>query len=416
MGNAIKIRLTIMSFMQFFVWGAWLTTIFTYGTEGKHWSIPEVGAIFSTLALSSIFMPSIVGIIADKWINTERLYGILQIFYGLILAFAVPNASDPETLYWMIFGAMICYMPTISLSNSISYRVITGSNLDVVKDFPPIRVWGTVGFILAMILTNRTGSNINSNQFLFAGIGAIALGLYAFSLPKCKPENLNKGNKNIINLLGLDAFKLFGNYKMLLFFVFSMLLGAALQLSNMYGEAYLFSFPKGTFTNEYSGSILAISQISETLFILTIPFFLRKFGIKKVMLLAMFAWFLRYGFFAFGGSEFGFVLIIFSNVIYGMAFDFFNISGSMFIETNTDHSIRSSAQGLFMMMTNGFGAFMGTKVSSWVIATYFTLENGNTDWKGTWSVFSLYSLVVAVLFMILFKYKHEPSKIGAINH
>lgn len=414
--TSIKFRLTVMSFMQFFVWGAWLTTIFTYGTEGKGWSIPEVGAIFSTLALSSIFMPSLIGIIADKWINTERLYGILQIAYGLILVLAVPTAHDPESLYWIIFGAMICYMPTISLSNSISYRVLESKNLDVVKDFPPIRVWGTIGFILAMIITNRTGSNINSNQFIFAGIGAIALGAYAFSLPKCPPENLNKGNRNIINLLGLDAFKLFANYKMFLFFMFSMLLGAALQLSNMYGEAYLFSFPKGTITNEYSGSILAISQISETLFILTIPFFLKRFGIKKVMLLAMFAWFLRYGLFAFGGAEFGFILIFFSNVIYGMAFDFFNISGSMFIETNTDHSIRSSAQGLFMMMTNGFGAFMGTKVSSWVIATYFTTSTGATEWQGTWIVFSLYSLVVAILFMILFKHKHDPEHLSNIKH
>ena len=185
-------------------------------------------------------------------------------------------------------------------------------------------------------------------------------------------------------MLGLDAFKLFANYKMALFFLFSMLLGAALQLSNMYGESYLFSFPKGSVIGDFSGVILSISQISETLFILTIPFFLKRFGIKQVMMMAMLAWVIRYGFFALGDTSAGWMLIILSNIVYGMAFDFFNISGSMFIETNTNHSIRSSAQGLFMMMTNGFGAYFGTIVSSWVIDKYFILPDGQTNWSGAW--------------------------------
>lgn len=412
---SIKNRLIIMLFMQFFVWGAWLTTIGTYCTEGKGWTFAQFGAVFSTLAISSLFMPSLVGIVADKWIRAERLFGILHICYGGLLFF-IPSISNPDHLFYVILLAMICYMPTISLANSISYRVLTSNGMDVLKSFPSIRVWGTVGFIAAMWMTNLTGSNITANQFVFAGIGAVILGLYAFTLPACHPENSSSNKKGIISILGLDAFKLFANYKMALFFIFSMLLGAALQLSNMYGETYLFSFPKGSVTGDYSGVILSISQVSETLFILTIPFFLRKFGIKKVMLMAMLAWVLRYGFFAFGGSSFGIVLIVFSNIIYGMAFDFFNISGSMFIETNTNSSIRSSAQGLFMMMTNGFGAYMGTIASSWVIDKYFILPNGNTDWNGAWMVFAVYSLIVAVLFAILFRHKHDPLTLGEVKH
>jgi len=411
----IKNRLITMSFLQFFVWGAWLTTIGTYCTKGMEWTFPQFGAVFSTLALSSLFMPSLVGIIADKWIRAERLYGILHLLYGGMM-FLVPFVETPDQLFYVIFGAMICYMPTISLANSISYRVLTSNNFDVLKSFPPIRVWGTVGFIVAMWVTNLTGSNITSNQFVFAGIGAVLLGLYAFTLPACTPENLNSGKKGFISLLGLDAFKLFTNYKMLLFFMFSMLLGAALQLSNMYGESYLFSFPKGSVIGDYSGIILSISQISETLFILTIPFFLKRFGIKQVMMMAMLAWVIRYGFFALGDTSAGWILIILSNIVYGMAFDFFNISGSMFIETNTNHSIRSSAQGLFMMMTNGFGAYIGTIASSWVIDKYFIMPNGNTDWSGAWYVFAGYSLVVAALFFVLFRHKHNPEELKEISH
>jgi NHS family xanthosine MFS transporter len=284
-----------MSFLQFYVWGAWLTTIGTYCTEGKGWSFGQFGAIFSTLALSSILMPSLIGIIADKWMRAERLYGLLHILYGCFLLM-VPNLSwlqgqnsffstmpEYDLLYWVIFAAMICYMPTISLSNSISYRILNMFHFDVVKDFPPIRVWGTIGFILAMWTTNLSGSKDNSMQFVIAGSIAILLGIYAFTLPACKPEEKTTEKKTLIELLGLNAFKLFGNYQMALFFVFSMLLGAALQLSNMYGDAYLSSFPKDSIVEKYSTIIYSISQVSETVFILSIPFFLRRFGMKKVI-------------------------------------------------------------------------------------------------------------------------------------
>jgi NHS family xanthosine MFS transporter len=408
----IKYRLTVMSFLQFFVWGAWLITIGTYCLNAKHWGFNEFGAIFSTLGWASLFMPPLIGIIADRWVSAEKLYGVLHILYGLIL-FYVPQVNDPGLLFYVIFGAMMCYMPTISLSNSVAYTILKREGFDVVKVFPPIRVWGTIGFIVAMWVTNLSGSKDNANQFIIGGVAAICLGLYSFSLPKCPPARSISREAPWYEQLGLKAFTLFGNYKVALFFVFSMMLGAALQLTNMYGDSFLSGFGsvpeyKESFVVKYSTIILSISQMSETLFILTIPFFLKRFGIKNVMLFSMLAWVLRFGLFAYGDpSSMGTMLIIVSCIVYGMAFDFFNISGSLFIETTTDASIRSSAQGLFMMVTNGIGATLGSMISGYVINKYFVAPDGARDWHGIWLTFAVYALFVAVLFVLMFKHKHD---------
>ena len=438
----LKLKLTILSFLQFFVWGAWLTTLGTYGFSYKGWSGAEFGAVFSTLGIASIFMPALMGIVADKWINAEKLYGILHILYGVSL-FLLAKTDDPTNFFWILLAGMCFYMPTLSLSNSISYKLLKDSNYDVVKVFPPIRVWGTIGFIAAMWITNifsdersfssfgkEVGTSIsaifnnslNANQFYFAGIVAVVLGVYAFFLPKSPPPRLIKENATVAQKLGLDAFKLFGQRKMALFFFFSMFLGAALQLTNMYGDTFLKDFDnnplyKDSAVVHYSTMIISLSQISETLFILAIPFFLKKFGIKKVMLISMFAWVLRFGFFSFGAPEgFGLLLIIASNIIYGMAFDFFNISGSLFVESTTDNHIRSSAQGLFMMMTNGFGAILGSSVSGWVIGNFYTLVDGQKMWSDIWILFAFYALIIAILFAIFFKHKHTTVETQNISH
>lgn len=409
-----------MSFLQFFVWGAWLITIATYFFSHNMGTGTQFGDIFSTLALSSLFMPALAGIIADKWVNAEKLYGVLHILYGAIL-FYVPQVHDANTLYYVIFGAMICYMPTISLSNSIAYTILKNNNYDVVKDFPPIRVWGTIGFIAAMWVTNLTGSKDNANQFIIGAIAAMILGIFSFTLPKCPPQKTIAKDASIIEQLGLKAFSLFSNYKMAAFFIFSMFLGAALQLTNMYGDVYLSEFGKvpeyhDSFVVKYSTIILSISQVSETLFILAIPFFLKKFGIKKVMLISMLAWVVRFGLFSYGDPAGNLWMIILSCIVYGMAFDFFNISGSLFVETTTDSKIRSSAQGLFMMMTNGVGAFLGSRISGWMIDRFYTTANGDKQWHGIWLVFAIYALIVAVLFAIFFKHKHDPKANLEVKH
>jgi NHS family xanthosine MFS transporter len=365
-------------------------------------------------------MPAIVGVIADKWMNAERLYGLLHICYGAILFF-VPSVDDPGILYYYILGAMLCYMPTISLSNSVSFNILKANKFDIVKVFPPIRVWGTVGFIIAMWVTNLTGSKANGDQFYIAAMAAILLGVYSFTLPKCPPQRSISADSSILETLGLKAFKLFANYKMALFFIFSMFLGGALQLTNMYGDVYLDSFKEipqyaDSFVVKYSTIVMSISQVSETLFILAIPFFLKKFGIKKVMIFSMIAWVLRFALFAYGNPADGLWMILLSCVIYGMAFDFFNISGSLFVETTTDSSIRSSAQGVFVMMTNGFGAYLGTIVSSWAINEFFITSSGSTDWQGAWMAFAIYALIIAILFTVLFKHKHNPEEIKEVKH
>lgn len=415
----IKNRLVLMSFLQFFVWGAWLITVGNYWFGTKQWSGAEFGAIFSTLGLSSILMPALTGIIADRWMNAERLYGILHIIGGLAIAY-LPQVDSPSAFYWVIFAAMLCYMPTISLSNSIGYTILKNNNFDVVKVFPPIRVWGTVGFIVAMWITNLTGNKASANMFYISAFAAILLGIYSFTMPACEPQNKTSKDASLVQSLGLNAFKLFADYKMALFFIFSMFLGGALQLTNMYGDTYLSEFEKipqyaDSFVVKYSTIIMSISQISETLFILAIPFFLKRFGIKQVMLISMLAWVLRFGLFAFGNPEGGLWMIILSCIVYGMAFDFFNISGSLFVETTTDSKIRSSAQGLFMMMSNGFGAFFGGIISGYVIDTYFT-ENGQRDWHNIWLAFSAYAFVIAIAFAVLFKHKHNPKDVESITH
>jgi NHS family xanthosine MFS transporter len=415
----LKMRLIVMSFLQFFVWGAWLITVANYWFGTKQWDGTQFGAIFSTMGIASIFMPTLCGIIADRWLNAEKLYGILHILGGLTLLY-VPQINDPASFFWVILVAMIFYMPTIALSNSVAYNALKNNKFDVVKDFPPIRVWGTVGFIVAMWITNLTGNKASENQFYIAAIAAIGLGVYSFSLPKCKPKHNTENNKSFVDLIGLSSFKLFADYKLALFFVFSMFLGAALQLTNAYGDVFLDDFKHqaeyaDSFVVKYSTIIMSISQVSETLFILAIPFFLKKFGIKQVMLFSMIAWVFRFGLFAFGNPTDGLWMIIMSCIVYGMAFDFFNISGSLFVETSTDSTIRSSAQGLFMMMTNGFGAVFGSISSGYLIDHFFTTSAGK-DWHHIWLTFALYALIIAVLFAILFKHKHNPKDVENITH
>lgn len=442
-----------MNFLQFFVWGAWLITIANYWFGTKQWDGTQFGAIFATMGFASLFMPTLMGIIADRWVNAEKLYLVLHLLYAAVM-FYLPQINDPTTFFYAMLLAMCFYMPTLALSNSIAYTVLTQGKYDLVKAFPPIRVFGTIGFIAAMWLVNLTGSKASEMQFYIAGIFALGLGLFSFSIPKCPPKNVKDENSSLARTLGLEAFKLFGNYKMALFFIFSMFLGAALQLTNAYGDVFLDEFkffPKYTdsFVIKYSTIIMSISQISETLFILAIPFFLKRFGIKKVMLISMFAWVLRFGLFAYGDPSSGLWMIVLSCIVYGMAFDFFNISGSLFVETSTSPQIRSSAQGLFMMMTNGFGAVFGSLVSGWIIDKYYSIsfnsmaqlasfldtdvdnntlvsfvkergmsigENGlfNTqlilkDWHHIWLAFSIYTLILAILFAILFKHKHDKN-------
>lgn len=416
----IKFRLILMNIMQFFIWGAWLLTIGAYWFQNKHWSGAQFGAIFSTMGISAIFMPALAGIISDRFINAEKLYGIMHILGSLVL-FSLPLVTNPSTFFWVMLLNMLFYMPTLSLSITVAYSALKNSNMDVVKDYPPIRIWGTIGFIAALWTVSLTHNETSVNQFYIASAVALALGIYSFSLPKCPPLLANTDRKSFASTLGLNAFALFKSPRFAIFFAFSMLLGAALQLTNAYGDTYLHDFKniaayQNTIAVKYPAIIMSISQISETLFILAIPFFLRKFGIKYVMLFSMLAWVLRFGLFAFGDPADGLWMIVLSCIVYGMAFDFFNISGSLFVETQTTPEIRGSAQGLFMMMVNGFGALFGSFASGIIIDKYFTLANQTKDWHGIWLTFAGYALVIAIIFPFVFRYRHNAALDHAIKH
>jgi NHS family xanthosine MFS transporter len=416
----IKFRLILMNFMQFFIWGAWLLTIGAYWFQNKQWSGAQFGAIFSTMGISAIFMPALTGIIADRYINAEKLYGVMHVL-GALTLFSLPMVTNPTTFFWVILLNMVFYMPTLSLSITVAYSALKRSNIDVVTEYPPIRIWGTIGFIAALWTVSITHNETSANQFYIASAVALTLGIYAFTLPKCPPLFNKTDNKSLVNSLGLNAFALFKTPRFAIFFAFSMLLGAALQLTNAYGDTFIHDFKnvaeyKGSIAVRYPAIIMSISQISETLFILAIPFFLRKFGIKYVMLFSMLAWVLRFGLFAFGDPAGGLWMIVLSCIVYGMAFDFFNISGSLFVETQVPPEIRGSAQGLFMMMVNGFGALFGSFTSGVIIDKFFTHADQSKNWQGIWLTFAGYALVIAVIFPFVFRYKHNAALKLAIEH
>jgi NHS family xanthosine MFS transporter len=413
----IKFRLILMNFLQFFVWGSYLTSLGGYLFVTLHFTGEQIGVVYITLGIASIFMPTLLGIVADKWINAERVLGISHII-GAVALYWASTVTDPNAMFWVMLLVSMFYMPTIALNNTVCYHVLDSHGMDSQKIFPPIRVWGTVGFIIAMWSVDLLHWTLSSNQLLFASGAALAMGLYSLTMPKCPPLN-SKENKSFASSIGLDAFVLFKDRKMAVFFIFAMFLGAALQITNTWGVPFIDHFKevdayKNTFSVRYPNILISISQISETLFILTIPFFLHRFGIKIVMIISIFAWVLRFALFGIGNPGDGFTLLLLSMIVYGMAFDFFNISGSLFVEKETQKTIRASAQGLFMFMTNGVGAIMGS-YGSGVIVDYFTHE-GVSDWPSIWFSFAAYALFLGLLFPFMFKYKHDSTKLAPVHH
>lgn len=415
---SIKLRLTVMNFLEFFVWGAWLISLGGYMFNALHFTGTQIGAVYGSMGIASLVTPALFGIVADRWINAERVLGICHVFGAGCLLWA-STLHDFDTFYIAMLLNSAFFMPTIALNNTVSFIILEKRNYSTVKDFPPIRVWGTVGFVCAMWGVDLSHSGLNPAQLYISAGAGIILGIYAFTMPPCAPVP-NTTKRSFASSLGLDAFVLFKNKKMLIFFIFSMLLGFALQISNAFADGFINDFAKipqyaNSFGVRHSVLIISISQISETLFILTIPYFLRRFGIKQVIIMSIFAWVFRFGLFGFGNPGSGLPLLVLSMIVYGMAFDFFNISGALFVEREADIKIRASAQGLFMLMTNGFGAWIGTYISGRVV-DYYTV-GGIRDWHSIWISFAAYALVLGITFPLVFRYKHDPNAPAAsIQH
>lgn len=407
----LKIRLALMNFLEFAVWGAYLTSMGTYLVN--HGMAQHIGIFYAMQGIVSIFMPAIMGIVADRWIPAQRLLGFCHLIAGLFMGAMVYYANTAGgdiafgTLFTLYSVSVAFYMPTLALANSVAYNALTKAGLDTVKDFPAIRVFGTVGFICTMWLVDLMGFQANEFQFATSGLIGILLFLYTFSLPACPVSSSNE-KQSISEALGLKAFALFKQKRMAIFFIFSMLLGVSLQITNGFANPFITSFGSipeyaDTFGVQHANMLISLSQMSETVCILLIPFFMKRFGIKNVMLIAMFAWVLRFGLFGAGNPGSGVWMFILSMIVYGVAFDFFNISGSLFVDNSTDSEIRSSAQGLFMLMTNGIGATIGTLGAQQVV-NHFTVD-GVTEWQSCWYIFAAYALVVGIAFALIFRPK-----------
>lgn len=415
----LKIRLSALGFLEFAVWGSYLTSLGSY--LYRIGLGDNIGWFYAVQGLVSIFMPALVGIVADRWIQAQKTLSLCHLMAGaFMLAAGLYGFSAAEPSFTVLFGlysaSVAFFMPTIGLSNSVSYSALEKAGLDTVKHFPPIRVFGTVGFICAMLFVNFTGYQNTAAQLVTSGILSLILALYALTMPQCP---VSKGSKkSLSDSLGLKAFALFKDKQMAIFFVFSMLLGVSLQITNGFANPFIQSFGS---VPEYAdawgvhnaNALISLSQMSETLCILLIPFFLRRYGIKVVMLMAMTAWVFRFGFFGIGNPGSGVGFFIASMIVYGIAFDFFNVSGSLYVDKKTTVDIRSSAQGLFMIMTNGIGATVGTLCAQQIINHYVNSQPAGMlqveGWSHSWLIFAGYAAVVAVLFFLIFHDKDSHS-------
>lgn len=416
-------RLIVMNFLQFAVWGAYLTSMGRYlGGAGLG---DVIGWFYAMQGIVSLFMPAVMGIVADRWVPAQRLLGYCHLLSGLLMiaAGAYGLASgitgvEFAPLFALYSLSVAFYMPTLGLANSVAYTALDRVHLDSVKAFPPIRTFGTIGFICSMWVVDLTGFQDTAMQFVVSGLLGLLLFAYSFTLPPC-PVTSGGRSKSLAEALGLKAFTLFKRRKIALFFIFSVLLGASLQITNGYANPFLDSFKSmpeyaGTFGVQHSNILISLSQASEALCILMIPFFLKRYGIKTVMLIAMVAWVLRFGLFGLGDPGDGVWMFVLSMLVYGVAFDFFNISGSLFIDKETTTSMRSSAQGIFILMTNGVGATVGTLGAQAVVNSYIDMDSSlpqNEQWSHVWFIFAAYALVVAIAFAVLFRYKHDRTPV-----
>lgn len=420
MNNAIRIRLVLMNFLQWGVWGAYLTSMGSYLVSVG--LAEKIGLFYAMQGIVSIFMPAIIGIVADKYVPAQKLLGLCHLIAGaaMIAAGCYGMSAGKEASFSMLFPlyalSVAFYMPTIALSNSVAFKILRQNGYDTVKDFPPIRVFGTIGFICSMLfvnfMTDADGIQYQHtyNQFFVSGAFGIALFLYSFTLPPC-PANRENKSQSIAEALGSKAFRLFKDKGMATFFVFSMLLGVALQITNGFANPFISHFADvpeyaDTWGARNANALISISQMSETLGILLIPAAMKIFGIKRVMLIAMIAWVFRFGLFGAGNPGPGVWMFILSMIVYGVAFDFFNISGALYVEQRSSDGIKSSAQGLFMLMTNGIGATVGT-LSAQAVVNHFVYKAAEPSWSTAWYIFAGYALVVAILFAIFFR---DPGK------
>jgi len=404
MNTTIRIKLSVMMFLEFFIWGAWFVTLGTFLGNNLKASGSETAAVFSTQSWGAIIAPFIIGLIADRYFNAEKILGILHLA-GAFLMYQMYQSTDVGMFYIYVLSYMVLYMPTLALVNSVAFNQMK----DAEKEFANIRVWGTIGWILAGLsisflfhwdTTQAVAKGLLKNTFLLAGIAALVLGLLSFTLPKTPPK-VSEGKIKIGDIIGLDALRLLKDKNFLIFFISSILI--CIPLAFYYQNAHPFLTAAGV---ENPTGKMAIGQISEALFLLFIPVFFARFGFKKTILVGMLAWAVRYVLFAYGnGGDLSFMLIT-GIALHGICYDFFFVSGQIYTNSKAGEKYKSAAQGLITLATYGIGMLIGFAVAGWITDNYKTAE-GAINWVMVWIIPAGIAFAVLVIFALLFKDKNK---------
>lgn len=403
MNTTTRFKLSLMMFLEFFIWGAWFVTLGTFLGNNLKASGSEIGSIFSTQSWGAIIAPFIIGLIADRYFNAEKILGILHLG-GAFLMYQMYQSDEVAVFYTYVLSYMVLYMPTLALVNSVAFNQMK----DPEKEFSNIRVWGTIGWILAGLSisylfhwdsSEAVSQGLLKNTFLLAGFAAFLLGIFSFALPKTPPKVASTEKIRIGDLLGFDALRLLKDKNFAIFFISSILI--CVPLAFYYQNAHPFLTDAGI---ENPTGKMAIGQISEALFLLLIPMFFVRFGFKKTILVGMLAWALRYILFAYGnGSDLSFMLIT-GIALHGICYDFFFVSGQIYTNSKAGEKYKSAAQGLITLATYGVGMLIGFGVAGWITDNYKTL-GGAINWEMVWLIPAGIALVVFILFALLFKEK-----------
>ncbi|MGJ3355763.1 MFS transporter [Providencia sp. Je.9.19] len=414
-------RLKVVSFLQYFIWGSWLVTLASYLFNTLQFKGSDIGLVFSSLGLASLFAPVVIGMVADK-INNRKLVFITLHLLSAVTLILVAYSTSVTMLFLVLLLNLMFYMPSISMCNSILFELLEQQKLESNKYFPKIRVFGTVGFIAAMWTISLLKLETSHYQLFIASGASVVLAIFSLTLPaakaidKSEKEAVTTSNFNMKNILFV-----FQKHNVVVFLFFAMLLGSVLQITNTLGVPFLQDLAKnpeaeGSLFASFPTIFLSISQFSEVCFILVLPFLLKKIKIETILLFSMLAWILRFGLFAYGDfSTIGTFVLLLSMIVYGCAFDFFNISGSLFLDKEIPLQYRSTAQGIFTTFVNGFGTYLGAMLSGWVLD--LNTVNGVVDWHMFWIVFACYTGSFTILYSIyMLLRKPSDSQGETVNH
>ncbi|QMV71108.1 nucleoside permease [Sphingobacterium paramultivorum] len=401
MSSTIKFKLSFMMFLEFFIWGGWFVTLGTFLSKNLNATEFEKANVFSTQSLGAIIAPFIVGMIADRYFNAERILGVLHLV-GAVLMYQMYGAADMSTFYPYVLAYMILYMPTLALTSSVSFRQLTNPE----KQFSGIRIWGTIGWIVAGLVISyfwdaKASEGALKNTFLLSGVASLVLGVFSFALPKTPPVKLDENEKpSFASIIGLDAIKLLKDKNFFIFFISSVLI--CIPLAFYYSNANPFLSEIGL---ENATGKMTIGQGSEVLFLLALPIFFTRFGFKKTILVGMLAWVIRYLLFAYGNAgELSFMLLI-GIALHGICYDFFFVSGQIYTDSKAGVKYKSAAQGLITLATYGVGQLIGFWVAGYVGDKYKEMKATDLAgfWNHTWVVPAIIAAVVFFIFLALFK-------------